>query len=92
MTSEEKNNISPQPEKLCGVIDSLIRDFNHVVNVHIKYPQAMDNDDRQEAKSIIEDYDHRMEDLRGHIEAIRTWGQEWKDLAKKLLSKEESIV
>ncbi len=30
-----------------------------------------------------------IESLRAQIEAVRAWGQEWKDLAKKMLNDEE---
>ena len=100
-TTEQLLDISAQPEEQCPFINKII----DAINSGRKEIESLAKDlSRIEgAESIASDIDWQssyyldlnkeLEQIRKQIIAIRAWGQEWKDLSKKLLEKipEEEI-
>jgi len=84
MTSEEKNYISEQPGATCPAIDE-VKSIEKEYTNHFKGYHKLDED---ELKDLIKDFDsywwHFSDDcekIRKNVEAIRSWGEEWKQLA-----------
>lgn len=97
-TSEELFGIVAQPENQCPTIDREIKDWN-TARVDIKY-YCKDLNGIEGAESIAKDIEWEVErldlvggfeEIRKKCEDIRTWGQEWKDLAQQLLSERQDI-
>jgi len=88
MTSEERYDISRQPEDTCPLIDAVIREISNALG-YVKNADRID--DVRELQEICSSVDWAIDGLEDKLEAIRTrvsevraWGQEWKDEAKRL--------
>lgn len=93
MTNEEAFNVSEQPEPTCPMIDSLIKKANEIMRTIAGYNRM--NED--ELLSVVDDVDmlircfeDELNGIRHHVEKIRSWGQEWKDVALDLSEKLEA--
>lgn len=91
MTNEQRFEIAPQPEATCPMIDAIIKKLNSVER-SIRGFQNLDDVD--ELKEVIDsihsdlfswnDLESDLEKIRNHVEKIRNWGEEWKQLAINL--------
>lgn len=88
ITSEQKYGISKPPAHQCPAIDNHIRKINALED-DLRY-FIKKGDDLEECKSIMDDclnllndLENDLEDLRSAIDGVRSWGGEWKELAKK---------
>ena len=93
MTSEEKLGFLEPPEHQCPVIDEAIRTIR---DVEKSIGHALRADSLEEAQSHCNDADcwggdieNYLESLRDVCETLRSWGQQWKDLAKELIEEYE---
>lgn len=92
-TTEELFQISSQPEEQCPKIDSLTytaqnildyaRDSERYVNCDIAVDKL---EGIYHSAYSLED---ELEELRGRISDIRAWGDDWKNLAKHIITKYE---
>ncbi|PLR99542.1 hypothetical protein [Bacillus sp. T33-2] len=88
-TTEEIFDIDIPPEHQCPKIDKVIKTINEVnkqanVGRHDEFEDLKDK-----LKSIeydISGLDDDVEELREAIESVRKWGQQWKELAKKVIA------
>jgi len=87
MTSEHIFGVSIQPPDTCPMINSIQSDIKKALYALKGYERWEDID---ELKSALEDIEYRLgsldselEDVRKNVEAIRAWGQEWKDICKQ---------
>lgn len=88
-TSEEVHGIREQPAPTCPMLDSVIRDLQKAMQDLHRWER-----DKEDAEALanrceyaewhIGSIEEKLEKIRGHVEEIRAWGQEWKDLAKEL--------
>jgi len=91
MTNEQRFAIAPQPEATCPMIDAIIKKLNSAER-SIRGFQKLDDVD--ELKEVIDsihsdlfswnDLESDLEKIRKHVEKIRNWGEEWKQLAINL--------
>lgn len=93
MTSESTYGIVEQPAETCPVIDKAVRSVDVIRKIIKGYEKA----DEAELRDMISSIEGKLDDLNGRYSwagglledirkaniAIRAWGQEWKDLAKK---------
>jgi len=93
MTNEEYFEVSEQPEPTCPMIDSLIKRANEIMKTIAGYDRM--NED--ELLSAVDDVDtsiryfeDQLNEIRSHVEDIRSWGQDWKDVALDLSEKLEA--
>lgn len=93
MTSEEILGFTIPPEHQCPNIDRFIK---HAKSVSASIRDADRSDDIEDIKSYIGDAGYYCDDIEGYFEevreatdSVRTWGGEWKDLAKELIEKYE---
>lgn len=96
-TSEEIFGIVKQPPPTCPLVDEAIKIVQACAD-DLRGYERMDEEDLRRAISDIEDKLSELaplrsqwrnsggllEDIRTNAGAIREWGQDWKDLAKKL--------
>lgn len=101
MTSEKKLKLPKQPETNCSMIDSNITYARKIVKlldemeneIQINYcedPEAKEvakkvEDYRYDLSYYSTDLEDEFEEIRKRFEALREWGQSWKDLAKDLI-------
>lgn len=88
-TSEDKLRISKQPEVMCSKIDEYIKNIDRISS-DISF--ALKSEDMDEIKNLCESADWdlsgvniQFENLRCALEEVRSWGQQWKDVAKNLI-------
>lgn len=84
MTSEEQNDISEQPAPTCPMIDEIILNIRDAERAIKGYEKTDDADElRQMIESVEFEIDiiDKLERIRRHVELIRKWGEEWKQLA-----------
>ena len=92
-TSEEKLWLDKPLEHQCPKIDKLVKAAKEV-EAGIRH--ALKCDDIDDMRSNVEnadwyagDIEGGFEELRESIEAVRSWGEQWKELAKDLINKYE---
>lgn len=99
-TSEELLGITKQPEYQCPNIDKTLRVLYDIKKEILGYTKGLKYSDNEEVIKIANDIewsinmldiDYDLEKLRKSCEEIRTWGQEWKNLSKKLIAKQDDI-
>lgn len=100
-TSEELFGVDEQPEANCPRVDRGLKvwyDVQRDIYGYCKDLKRCDTLDEAEkigcnidwaigSLDVVEEY----EELRRQCENIRTWGQGWKDLAKKLIEQREDV-
>lgn len=102
MTSEERYGISKQPPETCPMINAGLEDLKNMVKENAYASRNMRRADEDELRSLLEevldmndryygDVEDAFEKARKNATAIREWGQEWKDLAKEMADKVESV-
>lgn len=84
-TSEDVFYINEQPKNTCPMLDELKDGINKALR-ELSY-----NEDIDDIKYWVEYYlanlDLVVEQARENTENIREWGQQWKDLAKRVINK-----
>jgi len=95
--SEKRYGISKQPEPTCPMIDKVIGEIEAIQKAIRGYEKA----DEEELRDMLSTVESNigslvgyyktglMEDIRRNVDAIRNWGQEWKDLAKEHAPEDE---
>ena len=95
MASEELYEITEQPSPTCPLIDESIRSVRKALEA-LKGWKKMEEDDLRSACDYAEWYlssaEGEIEVVRDHVEKVRAWGQEWKDLAKEHAPKPENSI
>lgn len=92
-TTEELFQITSQPEEQCPKIDNMTYtaqntlDYARDSEKTVDFDSAVDKLDRiyHSMYSLEDD----LEELRGKISDIRAWGDDWKNLAKHIITKYE---
>lgn len=95
-TSEALLGLSEPPAYQCDNITDLVHKVtcieSEIDRAHDYIRDEKYEDAEHHAHSAlwdIKDVANEIEELRAQIDAVRAWGQEWKDLAKKMLNDEE---
>lgn len=95
-TSEALLGLSEPPAYQCDFITELVKKVEGIegeiarANDHFRDEEFEDAEHyASSALWDIRNVANEIESLRAQIEAVRAWGQEWKDLAKKMLNDEE---
>lgn len=83
-TSEEILEIMKQPEETCPMLENVIGELDSISRNLQQAKRYEDWDDVASAQSDIDYLADSMNDISFHIADIRTWGQDWKDLAKRM--------
>ena len=95
MTSEVRLGITKQPADSCPLINEALGALKeadaHLRKPDTEYPDQMESD-MSDAEWHIDQAKSKLEEIREANEKIRAWGQEWKDLAKKLSESHELIT
>lgn len=93
-SSEKLLGITEQPDQQCPRVDEAIRDYDRMFREIKSICKDLSRvDGAEEMASDIDwwngnvDFVGALEDLRTQCMNIRDWGQQWKDLAKRLISK-----
>lgn len=86
--SEQLFGFQYAPEHQCQFIDELIKSSNSLERMAVSIGRS---DEISEAHSIAHDieweissYHDKLEKMRKKIEALRTWGENWKRVAKTI--------
>jgi hypothetical protein len=96
MPSEKLYGISPQPPETCPMIDEALSVVDACMS-HLYRYEGMNEEQMRDSLRDIEwelsqlhsprhrrhNKDNILEKIRENAAAIRSWGQEWKDLAKR---------
>lgn len=89
LTSEQRNDISPQPEEACPMINDVISKLRDIEKRSDKPRAGWDIEDAEDAlwdvNWDVSGLEDELEKIRTRIEEVRAWGQEWKELAKSLI-------
>jgi hypothetical protein len=96
-TSEEILGIRKPPENTCPDIDSIIKAINKVYNIAYRSKcecreigDGCGHEDKfYDIQYELTGLENELEKLREANANLRTWGQDWKNLAKQLLNKYE---
>lgn len=73
-TSEDICGLVQQPQEMCPVIDDIISDIDYAVG------ELSEIEEAEAAADSLSWSEQKLERLRKEIEALRRWGQDWKDL------------
>lgn len=87
MTNEETFKVREQPSPTCPMIDGLIKRVNWIERQIKGYNAAEENELREMVDSVdteISYFTDNLEKIRSHVETIRAWGQDWKEIALHL--------
>lgn len=87
MTSEQRLGISPQPPESCPIVDGILGVVENIRATSRFYDVRGLPASASTMRRIAHEVEllrRDLESLRAANEAIRRWGQEWKDLAKRL--------
>lgn len=100
-TSESLFGINEQPEQNCPKIDKGLNQWHYMRRDIESYCKDLKHCDTvEEAEKIGGDIDYSIgslditeeyEELRRQCENIRSWGQGWKDIAKKLIEERDDV-
>lgn len=96
LSSEDILGIEKQPEMSCPKINEAVKDVCRVIDSAKGAFRSIQYEDWDGVKSAVENIecdsscleDH-FEYCRSQCELIRSWGQNWKDLAKRLIRAHE---
>lgn len=91
MTTESERDIAAQPAPTCPMIDEVIGSL-HDAERHLRgYRRCESVEELRDSIDSLErelfywgSAEDRLEKIRKHVEAIRQWGQEWKEYALAL--------
>lgn len=90
-TSEDILGLTSPVEYQCDNITNLIKKFNSIQFLS-NLTRRDDSDDNEFLRDRLSDIawesvdlEDEIEEIRSEIEKLREWGQEWKELAKKLI-------
>jgi hypothetical protein len=84
MTSEDQYNIEAQPPPQCPTIDAIIDKLEFALdNMEIEDERTSD------IYASLVNLPDEMENIREAFKSMRTWGEGWKQLARKHLKKNE---
>ena len=83
-TSEEVLEVMKQPEETCPMLESVIRELDSISRNLKRAKMYEDWDDVASAQSDIDYLADSVDDISFHVADIRAWGQDWKDLAKRM--------
>ena len=85
MSSEIIHGITEQPADSCPLVDAAAKSLDQVRH-ELRLWETMTESELRNACDYAEFYaaslDTELEEIRAANEAIRAWGQEWKELAK----------
>lgn len=85
-TSETLYGITEQPSPTCPMIDEAIASLRKALK-SLSGWKKMDEEQLKDACDYAEwhlsNAEGEMEQVRDHVESVRAWGQQWKDLAKE---------
>lgn len=88
MTSELELGITEQPEPTCPEVDAAVKALKDLIRL-CRGAARMDEEELRDALDDVDrelpDVINSLESLRSANQAIRKWGQEWKDKAKEAL-------
>lgn len=93
MTNEEAFEVREQPAPTCPMIDSLIKRSNEIMKTIRGYNRANEEELRlmvDDVDTSIRYFEDQLNEIRSHVEDIRSWGQDWKDVALDLSEKLEA--
>lgn len=92
-TSEGLLGIINPPDHQCAKIDTMVIQVEVSINFSTQALQALDKQTvvqaNKESLARMSGIPDDLETLRSTIEDARSWGQGWKDLAKRLIDKHE---
>lgn len=100
--SEDLLDITSQPDNLCPKIDAIKESIFSAVRNSLGYCKDIkQTEEIQDAYSLSDDivweienidYNKELESLRKEIEQLRSWGNDWKNLAKKLIESKDKVA
>ncbi len=99
-TSEDLFGISKQPKEQCPLIDKVLSELEaESKNIKYSWQNLKDIEEAEPylseldwAEYNLRNMDGNLEELRTNITNLRTWGEEWKDLAKYLLNERKEFI
>lgn len=99
-TSEDLFGISKQPKEQCPLIDKVLSELEaESKNIKYSWENLKDIEEAEPylseldwAEYNLRNMDGNLEELRANITNLRTWGEEWKDLAKYLLNERKDFI
>lgn len=93
VTSENALGISIPPEFQCSNIDQVIKNIGSIEKEVDNARDYLRNEEYDDVQWHLDSANHdlyglasEVEEIRTAIEEVRAWGQEWKDLAKRLIN------
>ena len=93
MTSEEKLGISKPPDFTCPQIDKGVKSIRDgLLSLKFALKAQSESNMRDEVESAewaISDIEDILEHCRSQLEDIRSWGQQWKDMAKAMIEEHD---
>lgn len=98
LTSEQLFDIQEPLDYQCSKIDkckseyrTMFKDINNAIRLANRYDNV--EDFASDISSAIWGLDEdSFEELRTAIEEVRAWGQEWKDLCKKIINENPELI
>lgn len=94
-TTEELFGFDAPSEHQCDHINKIIKKCNKIYD----YSRYTAMDDEGSMRDKLDDinydangFDDEIEELRTAIESVRAWGNEWKNLCKKLMIEEKDNI
>jgi len=98
--SEKRYGITKQPPPTCDIINKVISEVEDCQRELRGYEKAEEEELRDMLSRIESNLcslvgyrkEGHLEDIRRNAEAIRGWGQEWKDLAKLHAPEDEEYI
>lgn len=91
MTSEEEFKLPKQPNETCPMIDSIVKKINSIEKLAFRYENCDDDELKSrlsEIECLISGVEDKLEEIRRHTEAIRSWGQAWKEKAFEYINQD----
>jgi len=93
LTSEYVLGITEPPEYQCPKIDEVIKDIGSIEKEVDNAKDYLRNEEYDDVQWHLDSVNHdlyglanEVEEIRTAIEEVRAWGQEWKNLAKRLIN------
>ncbi len=86
-TNEDRFGIIKQPKDTCPMIDALITKIRKMISIIKGYSKAEPEELLEMVDNIdteISYFESELEEIRSNPQAIRSWGNEWKQKAIEL--------